>query len=324
MAYSSKPERSAPVSQDAMRMGSYSYRAPSPPTINVPSLQQTLLSPGGEAATKLVPSFDYIDSSQLSRHDFDIITRQRVQTVRDRTEGWLYENRRRAQPILDFLYLGPTSIIRDHDFLLRESITMILIARDARMATARLFSVDNAAATLGIAAHYVDIEPSNGLVRAYAEATRLINHHLLAVHHAQAARQGHEQIGKVLVACETGNSRSAAVVIAYIMAMYGKNVVPIIQFTQRQRFCCSLDSEIKRSLQTWEDLMRARRAVSQAPEVHSHSMDLDFGSAPIVQSAGAKRGIDSTEDAMDVEDHTMVDDLERFANRQSFAPFRDL
>ena len=321
-----KPERSTPVSKDAIRAGPYSYRAPSPPFIHVPIARGW---PGEDL--DLMPSFEHVDPTQLTSADLAIITRQAAQVARNRATSWTYEQRREAQPILDFLYLGPTSVIRDHAFLAGEGITMVLVARDARNAGSRILSLERARDALGLAPCVLDIAGTQGMVRAFPEAVRRINDHLLAVYHAQARernqqgqlRMGGEaefRRGKVLVACESGNDRSAGIVAAYIMAMFGKTMVPTIQFTSLQRFCCSFDEEVKRTLQTWEDILKAR-----------HAVGLDRG--PAGQNGAsvpgrAKRGVD---DMMDVDEDAATgcsqswpaDDLERFTDRASFAPFMD-
>ncbi|POR36605.1 Serine/threonine/tyrosine-interacting protein [Tolypocladium paradoxum] len=330
-----KPERSTPVSPDAVRAAPYSYRAPSPPFIHVPIAQR----PAG-GGLDLMPSLEHADPTQLTAADLAIITGNATQVARDRATTWTYEQRREAQPILDFLYLGPTSVLRDHAFLTAEGITMVLVTRDARMAGGRILSLERATAAVGIRPVVVDIDGPQGMVRAFPEVVRLINDHLLALYHAQAperSQQGQQlakpaaglRRGKVLVVCESGNDRSAGIVAAYIMAMFGKSMVPTIQFICVQRFCCSFDEDVKRTLQTWEDILKARHAVAQHSQAGAHGQSGGAAQSGPATGAGvrAKRGVDDMmdldQDAASGKQPRPATDLDRFTDRDAFAPFKD-
>lgn len=308
----------------------YSYRAPSPPFIHIPVPQ---LGNAQNESINFMPSFESVDSTQLSSSDLVIITQNAKQIAVDRASVWLYEQRREAQPILDFLYLGPNSVVRDHAFLQREGITMVIVARDSRMPTQRLRSVDKVAEALGIATSYVDVEGPHQLIQSFPAAIRLINDHLLGIYHSQAqGKNEHGQIlveasnfrrGKVLLTCETGNDRSAAIVGAYIMAIFGKDMVTALQFISVQRFCCGFDEDLKRVLQTWDDILQARSAVAQDARSHvGTQITLTVNGKP------SKRGLDNM---MDVDGHSdagadaheLTPDEERFQARRAFTPFQD-
>ncbi|UNI16883.1 hypothetical protein JDV02_003275 [Purpureocillium takamizusanense] len=336
-----KPERSTPVSKDAVRSAPYTYHAPSPPMIEIPIMQPSM--PGREPILNLMPSFDHVDSAQLSSNDLTLITRNTTQIATDRACSWRYEQRRQAQSILDFLYLGPTSVVREHDFLLREGITMVVVARDIRMNHAKLLSVENAGNVLGVAVCYLDIDWPQGMIPSFQHAIRAINDHLVAVYQAQAQeRDGQGQMlvdgsrfrrGKVLVCCESGNDRSAAVVAAYIMAVFGKPMVQTLQFMGIQRFCCCFDEDTKRTLQTWEEILKARSAVAQDERARTSSTDrIDFTDGfqrdPAHIGAQVKRRVN---DMMDLggegagagETDGYLTDRDRFIDRGPFVPFRD-
>ncbi|KAK8028943.1 dual specificity phosphatase [Apiospora marii] len=237
---------------------------------------------------KVVPSYANVDPRDLTPEALAIITGgMREQTARDLTGSWNYSERRNAQPILDFLYLGPSNVARDRDWLRANGITMLLAVRDVRMAHARLMAVDAVAQELGIQAEHIDADGSSGMIKALPEAVRMINSHLLQVYHSQAVpdpaaaaggqattttatKEGSMLInkqeykrGKVLVFCETGNDRSPVVVIAYMMAVLGMNMVQACQFIHYRRFCVSLSEEVKFLLFTYEGLLNARRTVNQ-------------------------------------------------------------
>lgn len=307
----------ASAATNAVPSAPYSMELPVRPPILVPSL------PVNESNISLMPSFEHVDSTQLTSYDLDIITGNHCQTATDRIHHWAYEQRREAQPILDFLYLGPNSVVRDHHFLQREGITMILVTRDARMPIRSLPSVDKAVETLGIEAKYVDVPGPVHLIKSFPPALKAINDHLLAVYHSQAhGKSGDGQLlvegkvlrqGKVLVTCESGNNRSSHIVAAYIMSIFGQDMIKTVQFVSMQRFCCVFDDEIKRILQSWDNILKARATVA-------HGTHPGSGVARI-----RKRGI---ADTMDVDEKgaegEVVDmDRDRFTGRDSVAPFVD-
>ncbi|KAK6853461.1 dual specificity phosphatase [Apiospora arundinis] len=257
----------------------YSLRPPSPPSIPIPA--PALSSNSGPI--KIVPSYANVDPADLTPDQLDIITGGfREQSARDITSAWKYNERRSAQAILDCLYLGPSNVARDLDWLTKNGITMLLAVRDSSMVQARLMFVDGIAQQLGIQADYVDVSGHTGMIRSLPEAVRKINNHLLDVYHRQAvpaaagqAAEGSMLInrqdfkrGKVLVFCETGNERSPIVVIAYMMAVLGMSMVRACQFIHYRRFCVSLTDEAKFLLQTYEGLLEARRTVNQ----YQHAM----------------------------------------------------
>jgi serine/threonine/tyrosine-interacting protein len=287
----------------------------------------------------LVPSFDNIDSTQLTETDVTIITQNKTQISSDSHVTWKYESRRQAQPVLDFLYLGPWSVAKDADFLTREGITMVLVARDSRMAEARLFNLTRVAQSLSLAVEHIDVTGYQGLIRAFPVAVKAINDHLLAVYRSQAVDvdalggsgssmagqiaidQSTFRRGKVLVCCETGNDRSAAIVAAYIMTVFNLNLIRTLQFVGLQRFCVTFDEEMKQWLRSYDDILIARRMVSRsAAEIRGQPA----GKEPPKQSS--KRRIEAT---MDTDDTRMVSwtgngvalDMDRYTDRPAFTPF---
>lgn len=312
------------ISKDTHLAAPYYSRPPSPPFIYVPVAQR---KNAAETPFELRPDYNSVNACQLSSQDFLIITRNKTQVAIDRAATWAYDQRRNAQQMLDFLYLGPTSVVRDHDFLQREGITMIIVARDARLATRGMLSVDKACAALGIESHYINIESSHLITSTLPAMTRIINNHMLQVFDSQVSSRNDAQRlvgepdafrhGKVLITCETGNDRSAAVAVAYIMALFSKDMVGILQFVNVQRFCCSFDESLKRTLQTWDDLLKAQSAV--ALNLESNTLGNGFRGR-----TESKRGLD---DMMDYEQEatgeadSFATDRDRFTGREVFVPF---
>lgn len=331
----------------------YSARPPSPPSIHIP----TPMLYSSSEPIKVVPSYDNIDPAALSLDDLQIITQNgKEQIAHDSATTWIYESRRTAQPILDYLYLGPASVARDRKWLRENQITMLLAARDAQMAHARLMAVDHVATELGIQAEHIDVSGYHELIRAFPTAVRKINDHMLSVYRRQALQRETSEVvraleggqggtmvideanfrrGRVLVFCETGNERSAGIVIAYLMSVLGMDMVYACQFIHYKRFCVGLDEDLKQLLKNYEDILMAQRTV------HRHELDAkaalegspDSATAPTAamatttsSSKKVKRGFEEVMDGDD-EDQDMADpvatDHDRFSNREAFVPFVD-
>lgn len=302
--------RHPPSNSHAIPAAPYSLRAPSPPFIHI-SVSQGL----DNGPISITPSFENIDPSTLTPRDLEIVTQNKLQVATDRAFDWSYEQRREAQPIVDFLYLGPNSVVRNHDYLQREGITMVYVARDARMSGTKLVSVEKAAQKLNVDVKYLDIEGTDRMIGSFQEAIRVINDHLLTNYHSQAQGKipnGDLVVepttfrpGKVLVTCESGNERSAAVTAAYIMAVFGKDMTSSVQFISIQRFCCCFDEDIKRKLQSWEDILKARSqvaAISHVGRAKRHYEDMQSGEDADMTDADAT-------------------DVGRFEGRENFVPF---
>ncbi|KAL6856754.1 protein-tyrosine phosphatase-like protein [Trichoderma novae-zelandiae] len=287
----------------------YSYRAPSPPIIGVPVKSRD------DYKIVLEPSQRRVDPQLVSRENLAIITGNRKQVSVDNTWLWKYEQRREAQRILDYLYLGPTSVVRDHEFLQREAITMVVVARDSR-APMHLGSLDKAAATLGISTCYIDIDP-NHILAAFYRTLAVINDHLLSNHSSGMDMADVSRgLGKVLVVCDSGTERGPPLVAAYIMAVFGQDLMTALQFVNIQRFCCNFTEEAKRALLTWDGLLQAgafvalHSAGNQHPAVH--------------RSISTKRELEEMMADDDMMGHDVPADDERFEGRGSFMPFREV
>lgn len=289
-------------------------RAPSPPYVEVPSFG----GDGPHSSFVFVPHFGNIDAGDLTEADLQIITQGQAQSTSGSNTSWKYEHRREAQPILDFIYLGPSSSARNGDFLRAHGITMVLACKDSKFG-APMLGVQKVVESIGIAFDSVDISPGNpDLVASFPIAVRKINDHLLNVYRQQAlspATQQQQQQqampadtiaidqakfrrGKVLVCCETGNGRSAAIVAAYIMAMLGAEAVKAMSFVLVQRFSAGFDDESKNHLLSFEDLLTAKRDVARQQREQQRQ-----GMASSSVQAVSKRRIDDVgEDDLDMED----------------------
>ncbi|KAH8884772.1 phosphatases II [Thozetella sp. PMI_491] len=312
----------------------FSARPPSPPPIIIPTH-----APDGSQTLSIVPSFIDVDSSDLNEEDLSIITRGRTQSARDGAMNWQYESRRQAQPVLDFLYVGPYSAARDREWLAREGITMVLVARDTAFGQSRVMPLEKNCGALGIAADYIDIAGKMGLVAAFPVAVKKINDHMLEIYRSQAVEaamlcaygEGNMAIneadgfrrGKVLVCCESGNDRSPAIVAAYILSVFGVDLLTALQFVIMQRFCVSFDEETKHLLQAYYDIVSAKRDVTRQKRANEA-----VAKPNQTQPAHSKRHIDDAmmEDEMSDVDATQSGvnhDIDRYLGRAQFAPFVD-
>ncbi len=319
-----------PLAKGTIANAPYVAKPPSPPYIHVPTVIQ-------ETSISIVPSYEDVDATSLTTEDLDIITQNRAHVAYEGQTPWKYESRRLAQPVLDFLYLGPSSAARDREFLKEHGITMMLAARDSMMAEARLMSVDRTAQSLGLAYEYIDVSGNQELIRAFPLAIEKINNHLLSVYRSQAIlTDAPQQLpdgqmaidssqfrrGKVLVFCETGNHRSAAVVAAYIMTVFGMGLVKTLQFVCMQRFCVNFDEEAKNWLRSYEDILSAKRMVFRSLREQTATRGTPAPRNP------AKRGIEETMEKGDeriepASGNGVQLDMERYTDRPAFTPFAD-
>ena len=255
---------------------------------------------------------------------------------------WKYEQRRMAQQILPFLYLGPMSAAKDRDFLQREGITMVIAVRNTMSAQARLLG-SKAAQELGIDTKMIDVAGNQELIAAFPRAIEAINSHLSAMYRQDQARRTQAAatgqtclqttLGRVLVFCESGNERSATLVTAYIMAMYATDLIKAIQIVQAQRFAVAFDDSLRNLLLTYDMILKAKRDVVQAD---SRLFRVPGGVESTAAATGAstgssceagrtsKRTFDDTyDDDMEMNGDNEHLDYGRFQMRDGSAPFQD-
>lgn len=254
-------------------------------------------------------------------------------TRRFKHSQWSYEMRRGPQPILPFLSLGPYSCLRDLELLRSQGFTLLLAIRNRQSAQARLVSGDKAAAQLGIQADTIDVLDNQELISAFPRAIRRINDHLAGVD-----ENNHSVLGsptaddsprkkKVLVFCESGNERSAGVVIAYIMVMLNLDAVRATHAVQQHRFCVSIEDPMKRILAAFESILIAKRDVESAKHASTQTGAATLAPPPVPPVLLAKKrsftdrqesDIDMIDGEMDIdgEGHPSMDRMPR-------APFQD-
>ena len=179
---------------------------------------------------------------------------------------WKYSMRREAQRILPWLYLGPANVARDARALREMGITLLLGVRSANPAHAKLVDGSRAAGELGILCEHVAVEGMAELVRVLPQLISGINAHV-----CQCGRHGvdHQGMGmkRVLVFCETGNERSLAVVVSYVMAMLGMDLATAAHNVQARRMCANFDVNQRDMLDAFETVLVAQRDVAKQNQI---------------------------------------------------------
>lgn len=302
----------------------WSLRVPSPPRIIVPP---PALNANGipdlhvaQESSRDFESSGFANAEYLKTFDYANLV-----STNSMLE-WKYEERRKAQQILPFLFLGPSSAAKDRDFLQREGITMILAVRNTMSAQAKLLS-SKVAQELGIESQAIDVAGNQELIAAFSKGIETINTHMSTVCQAHTRLQAHPSSastpGKVLVFCESGNERSATLVTAYIMAMYSTDLVKAVQLVQAQRFAVAFDDSLRNLLATYEIILKAKRDTFRAQNLATSTSGTSTNPS-MNAAARQKRTIDDADDYdMDIEAGNGQMDEARFEKREGYAPFQD-
>ncbi|KAF2502796.1 phosphatases II [Lophium mytilinum] len=296
----------------------YVYRLPTPPRIVIPPPTLANELPEVEIDRPSQQNAGDIDVSFLSSVDFSTFL------SRNSLMDWSYERRRQAQMVLPFIFLGPMVAAKDMAFLQKEGITMILAIRPRAMGMVGAFK---AAEEAGIHTATLEVPDYHTLISTFPRATRLINAHLSSTF---TSDPNNPRLGKVFVFCESGNEKSAAIVAAYLMEMLGNiDYIKAIQICQAQRFCVNFDDTLKNLLQSYWDILLAKRSVAKA----NHGLitpDLLHGQVaqniPGERSGSSrpKRSLDDSCDGdMEMEDAEWLSNDARLRAREA-APFQDV
>ncbi|PLN77624.1 dual specificity protein phosphatase 3 [Aspergillus taichungensis] len=246
---------------------------------------------------------------------FDNVSREIFVLPRN-SNDWQYNMRREFQAVLPYLYLGPWGCLRDRNKLQAEGITLLLGVRDKRLANARLYSGDMAAADLAIEADTIDIKDGQELISELPRIIRRINQHIST---PSVARFGPVPDKKVLLFCETGNGLSAFVAIAYLMAMFNLDLAHALQAVHIQRFCIDTDEAMRPLLVSFESILEAKRDVGKATRSNFASPSL----AP-PSTVAKKRSFADRDDVEEVEGGMDLDlEEDSVPDRRPMAPFQD-
>lgn len=312
----------------------YDYRVPSPHRVHIPP---PALTEAGEPAldlSRVVPQPDL---------EMDFLNNVQCGHLYDRNfmlnNGWTYDRRRSATEILPYLYLGPMTAARDVEALKRDGITMLLaVAHRSTLPSRMTIGPMRAASELGLQKESIEVADHAELIAAFPHAIRLVNEHLFKKHQEKISSEPvqtsllsepsisgvESQTGKVLVFCESGNERSAAVVAAYLIHMFHDiDHIKACQMCNTRRFSTNLDDGLKQCLFTYHEIVRAQRDVHATRVTEKFEgtavLDTQHSSLP-AHASGKKRNLDIT--MSDESEEGELDDIERFSGRD-FVPFRD-
>ncbi|KAJ6120720.1 hypothetical protein N7523_005000 [Penicillium sp. IBT 18751x] len=279
------------------------------------------------SATHQFSEGDFVCSGFFSLANLDGFTR------RFKCNQWSYEMRRQAQPIFPFLSLGPSSCLRDREFLRSQGFTLLLAIRSSQSAQARLVSGDKAAAEIGVQADTIDVLDNQELISAFPHAIRRINDHLAGVDVDTSGETEAYQTGqasmkrKVLVFCESGNERSAAVVIAYMMVMLNMDPGQALHLTQQHRFCVSIEDPLKRILFAFDSILSAKRDVERVRRSNMQTGASTLAPPPVPPVLLSKKRsfADHYNEDTNMADGDMEVDGDRdfLTERRPIAPFQD-
>lgn len=299
----------------------WSYRVPSPPHIRVPPPTCNKL---GIPDLRIDQDPSNFDRTGFRNTEF-LKTVSTENIIRDNNyKDWKYEQRRTAQEVLPFLWLGPVAAARDTSFLQSHQITMVLAIRNIQSGDAiRLRS--KAALQLGIEAKAIDVAGNHELISALLSGIEMINTHVSDLYkkwQAETSFPSNTSVsppGKVLVYCESGNELSAILVAAYLMAIYSIDLVKAIQVIQAQRFCAPFDDASKFLLRTFGDILQAQRDLLLATTGAPHKgTSGDRTHSVAIKAKGSKRNLDKMYN--EEEDGEM--DIEWDETRKGYAPFQ--
>ena len=223
---------------------------------------------GGDPAFNVpdAPAFDYVNDSCGSPFFMQSIRSLHKLQLQHHMLDWRYERRRDAQSILPFLFLGPGSVAQNPAFVQSNGITFMVAVRNAFTASRipRFLDPTTFRSAAGLDSAIIDLDSAYDLVRNLRRVIKSMNDHLERSCTQHPINSINDIQGKILVFCESGNERSAVVVCAYLMIVYGIDAITAIHVVQSQRFCIDFKDEMKSMLLDFEAILVAERQVAAA------------------------------------------------------------
>lgn len=243
--------------------------------LSIPQAAQTIVIPPASLGDQNTRSFSLTPPADHEFEEGDFVSPGFFKQVNPAwfshqasANTWSYTMRREAQQILPFLYLGPSSVCKDEEFLRNQGITLLLAIRDKRSALSRFLSGGKVAQDLGIQSDSIDFNGDAELIARFPQAIRRINDHLVT---GPSVQQGLPP--RVLVFCEAGNEKSASVVMAYVMAMFNLEMSTAMWTIQHRRFSIVVDESVQNLLLSFGTILEAKRQVTKARRIENTGQD---------------------------------------------------
>jgi serine/threonine/tyrosine-interacting protein len=248
--------------------------------------------------------------------------------------SWKYEHRRHAQLILPFLFLGPSTVAQNADFVQSNGITFMVAVRSTFTIRKLPKYLDPTyfASAKGLDSAVIDLDTPYDLARNLRRIIKAMNDHLQKSCAQHPISSINDIRAKIIVFCESGNERSTVVVCAYLMVVYGLDAVSAIQVVQSQRFCIDVKDEMKNMLFDTESLLVAERQVAAAARAQEEvklAMALSPNSLDTPQLLTLNKSSKRNLDEAYASDEEMEDSFEwsgpAYSNRRvGSAPFADV
>lgn len=293
-------EQTKQLSNHHQRQEEYTYRMPEFPKLGIPHLNSSeAIQIGPVSLNPHLYNVDYFNSiSPIECHP-------------DKPYAWDYEARRQMQEILPFLYLGPASAVPQ--FLQHEGASLLIGVQLKGINF--IGRAVQAGQKHNVTTHTIMVGTPNDLISNFQTTTKLINDHINTL-----SQTIPPTLPKILVFCETGSEKSAAVVAAYLAETYSSLDMKLaMRICISRRFSCNFGN-LTNLLDTYEQLLNARNTLSPSldgqmtvPEpiqrVRTPDMNNNF-----------RRGRDQFLHNVDDEEYA---DRERFKDRIGPQPFKD-
>jgi len=172
---------------------------------------------------------------------------------------WVYTMRREMQEIVPGVFLGPyaSAMKTKLDYLLSHNVSHVVCIRQSVEATF-------------IRANFTDKIKYLVLDVADSVNENIIRHFPMV---KEFVDECHRECGKALIHGNAGISRSAALVIAYVMEKYGLAYKEAFRHVQSKRFCINPNDGFAQQLQEYEPIYLARLTSQkgQSSQIHSGS-----------------------------------------------------
>eukprot|EP00435_Cladocopium_sp_Y103_P067267 s207_g29.t1 len=176
-----------------------------------------------------------------------------VQGLLQPDTDWVYTKKREAQEIIPGLWLGPFGAARDQEFLKRVHITDALVVRAPEEASR--FGVKDRIICPKYPdfIHYEVLEcrdnPFENIIRFFPDVKQLLDGVL--------ARGG-----RILVHGNAGMSRSAALVVAYVMEKFNLPSDQAHTYVLTRRHCISINEGFRNQIREYEMLHRVQLQIN--------------------------------------------------------------